>query len=439
MNDTSPTHIHIFCDGGIGNRINALISGLAIARHFGLAYRVYWPTNNWCSAAFSDIFQNIEPVCELSLSDLKGKMDGARMLLHDAIASECLGVEFASAYAFESMEDFKGRALHDGRPLFFYPALMPEWVPAVLVHEALKGLAFTDHIQRQTSGFIRETLVKPFYGLHLRRTDLKVGLTDEEVLHLVSGNREAVFYVCSDDPVAEALASAHPHVHSRSKEHYVEKKIKGGEWTAACADDDGRMYHGNIQRGRESVIEATIDMLILAHSEIVGYSGSTFQRMARLIGEVNPLVHLERPAPLTFFSNSEIKRQLEARALPLDTFLHICNAIGTAGRVEQAIELLRAAAGYFEGPELLTVLHSLAVFCLNRGQAQLAHIYLKHVVTADPGRASSWLHLALAGVLLNNATLAAESMRLFRSSAQNGVSANDQALFDFLQPRIPTG
>lgn len=36
-------------------------------------------------------------------------------------------------------------------------------------------------------------------------------------------------------------------------------------------------------------------MLILAHSDIVGYSGSTFQRMARLIGVVCPLLSKWQP------------------------------------------------------------------------------------------------------------------------------------------------
>jgi len=41
----------IYCDGGLGNRLNALLSGLALARHFGLEHTVHWPVNANCGAA----------------------------------------------------------------------------------------------------------------------------------------------------------------------------------------------------------------------------------------------------------------------------------------------------------------------------------------------------------------------------------------------------
>jgi hypothetical protein len=236
--------------------------------------------------------------------------------------------------------------------------------------------------------------------------------------------------------VAEALACAHSHVHCRPKKYHVEKKTTG-EWTHTCADDDGRIYNGNIQRGRESVIEATIDMLILAQSQIVGFSGSTFQRMARLIGEVHPLLPWEQPAALPFVSSREIKRQLDSRALPLDALLQICNKVGIGGRVDQAIELLQEATKVFEGQELCTLLHTLAVFHLNQGQAQMARVQLQFVLAQEPLRATSWLHLAYADLLLNDLAQARESMRSFAACDQGSASPAEQVLIDFLKPRVP--
>ena len=48
----------IYCDGGFGNRFNALVSGLVLARTLGLAPQVVWPVNNWCGAALGDLFEN---------------------------------------------------------------------------------------------------------------------------------------------------------------------------------------------------------------------------------------------------------------------------------------------------------------------------------------------------------------------------------------------
>jgi len=426
----------IYCDGGIGNRINALLSGLAVARHFNLPYQVHWPVNNWCAAAYEDIFSKPEPISLLSLKDLQGQMGDALMLLHDEIASQALACEFGSAYAYQSLADFEQKALGQGRRIFFYPALMPDWVPMPAIHDVLRRLDFSEPIRQEAMGFMRDVMQGPFHGIHLRRTDLTVGLTDLEVQQLAMQYKDARFYVCSDDPMAEALASAHPHVHCRPKKHHVEKRTSG-EWTQTCADDDGRIYNGNIQRGRESVIEATIDMLILAQSQIVGFSGSTFQRMARLIGDVHPLLPWDRPAALAFASGQEVKRQLQARVMPLGHLLQICHQVGMAGRVDQAIELLQEGSKYFMGPELCTLLHNLAVFHLNQGQAQMARVHLQHLLAQETGRASSWLHLAYADLLVNDMPQASESMRRFAACGQGNASQADQALMDFLKPRVP--
>jgi hypothetical protein len=178
-------------------------------------------------------------------------------------------------------------------------------------------------------------------------------------------------------------------------------------------------------------------MLILAQSQIVGFSGSTFQRMARLIGEVHPLLPWEKPAALPFVSSREIKRQLDARVLPLDALLQICNKVGVGGRVDQAIELLQVASKYFAGAELCTLLHTLAVFHLNQGQAQMAKLNLHYVLSQDPLRSSSWLHLAYAELLLNNLTQASQSMRSFATCGQGHDTPADKALIDYLKPRVP--
>jgi len=426
----------IFCDSGIGNRLNALLSGLAVARHFNLEYQIHWPVNNWCSAAYEDIFSNPEPISLLSLKDLRGRLGEAVMLLHDDVASQTLSCDFASAYAYASLEDFEHKALNQSRTIFFFPALMPDWVPMSAIHDVLRSLEFSELIRHESIGFMQDVIRGPFHGIHLRRTDLNVGLTDLEVQQLVIQHKDAQFYVCSDDPMAEALACAHPHVHSRPKKHRVEKRV-AGEWMQTCADDDGRIYNGNVQRGKESVIEATIDMLILAQSQIVGFSGSTFQRMARLIGEVRPLLSWDSPPALPFASSREIKRQLEAHVLSLDTLLQTCNKVGVAGRVDQAIELLQEASKFLSGAELCTLLHTLAVFHLNQGQAQVAKSHLQNVLLQDPLRGSSWLHLAYAELLLNDLAQASQSMRSFAACGQGIDTHADKALLDYLMPRVP--
>jgi hypothetical protein len=262
--------IIIYCDGGLGNRLNALLSGMAIVHYFGIDYVIHWPTNQWCAAAYSDILSQEAHVSTASLISLKGTLGDYAMLLHDSIASDALGVPFASAYDYTSLDDLHEKLLKSGQHLFFYPALVPQWIPEALIHAEMRNLSFTPHITSEVENFIRSTLKKPFHGLHLRRTDLNIGLTDLEVFKIAQGNPDCSFFVCSDDPQAERLASGHPNVFSRTKTSYVQKKQGDDSWLALSKDEDGRTYHGNIQRNKESVIDGAIDMLILAHLASIG-------------------------------------------------------------------------------------------------------------------------------------------------------------------------
>jgi glycosyltransferase involved in cell wall biosynthesis len=434
--EPSPAQFIIFCDGGIGNRINALVSGLAVAHQLGLTYRIHWPVNNWCAAPFASIFSNTEPISDVSISGLHGRLDNAQMLLHDEIASKVLGVEFQSAYRFESLDDFANQCVTGGKSIFYYPAIMPAWVPEKLIHGELRALQFTAEITTAVRSFIQDVLAGPFYGIHLRRTDLNVGLTDQEVFTLVRQYPDAKFFVCSDDPAAENLASAHPNVYRRTKDHSVEKKVPGEDWLAAKHDDDGRLYYGNIRRSQAAVIEGTIDKLILAHSEIVGYSGSTFQRMARLIGEVAPLIESSKPSPLPYYSLQETKQQLQEGLIPADTVIQIANLTSLAGDPPRATAILQTSIEHFVGAPYLDILHTLGIFCLNQSMHRLACIYLEHVVQSDVSRFSSWIHLAFAQSALGHYGAAKDSFERAIQVQPRTITEADTVVITYLKNQL---
>ena len=133
---------HIFCDGGLGNRFNALTSGLAAAKLLGLKPNVIWPTNNWCRASFDSLFDSTLNATDNSLSTLKGQIDNMLPLLHDEYASQALGIAFASAYAYDSIHTLQAAAESHDNDLFYYPALIPAWLPAEALHQAIVALPF---------------------------------------------------------------------------------------------------------------------------------------------------------------------------------------------------------------------------------------------------------------------------------------------------------
>jgi hypothetical protein len=426
----------IFCDGGIGNRINALVSGLAIAHHYGLSYCIHWPENNWCAASFSDIFNNQHPTSRASIKDLHNQCGDAVVLLHDEIASTVLNVTFNSAYGYESLDDFDAKVLSSQKKIFYYPAIFPEWIPSDLIHKEIRHLIFSDFITLKVKQFITRTISKPFYGLHLRRTDLNVGLTDHEVLSLVTQHKDKEFFVCSDDPLAETLASVHPNVHRREKSAHVEKKIPDQEWLAQCKDDDERTYFGNISRSKDSVIEGTIDMLILAHSAIVGYSGSTFQRMARLLGEFNPMVPIEKPKSLQFFSVSEARRRIQSKLMPADMLLQVCSTLNLQGSISDAIGLLQLGYENESGQDKNVILFTLGIYYLNDHMPSMAAIIFEKISQTVPSNHSNWLHLIYALLLSNNIDLAIEAYGRLNQLEQKNLSGYESSILEFISKKI---
>jgi len=259
-----------------------------------------------------------------------------------------------------------------------------------------------------------------------------VGLNDHEVLNLVLRNPGETFFVCSDDPIAESLACVHPNVYARPKMNTVTKKFDEKSWLDETSDDDGRIYFGNILRSKDAVIEGVIDLLVLAHSQIVGYSGSTFQKMARLVGESCPLVQIEKPNQLNYFSPTEIQRQTQAKLLSSELLISLSNKIGTQGDMQEAIALLQNGCAQFEGGDYLDIIHTLGIFFLNQNQPKIARLYLSDVVSNDSNRYSSWLHLAYSNFLCSDFEKLKENLIQLGQCNQQASSISDAQLLDYL-------
>jgi len=380
----------IYCDGGLGNRLNALLSGLAIVRYFNLDYIIHWPINQWCSAEYRDIFESDANISINSLTYFRGKLKDSIILLHDEIAANVLQIDFKSVYKYNSIEEFGEFAVLKGRDIFYYPALIPTWIPSSLIHFEIALLKFSNNIEREVENFVRFKIAKPFYGLHLRRTDLNVGLTDLEVFRIAQQNPDKFFFVSSDSSEAERLACSHLNVISRTKFSYVEKQKKNQDWLAITKDEDGRAYYGNIQRSRQSVIDAAIDMLILAHSQIVGFSGSTFQTIARNIGEHWKAREWQKPIAIPYFPIREVERQLNQLVMPIESLIQIANIWSINSRTEDQATVIYQVLDRLSGEDLLQFLYAQAQISINNRCYRLASLYLREIIRVSPNRSEPY-------------------------------------------------
>jgi hypothetical protein len=391
--------IHIYCDGGFANRFNCLVSGLVIANQLGLKPHISWPVNNWCAAPLRTLISLDCDTDQYSISKLRGRVEGLTPLLHDSLGAQTLGVAFNSAYSYRSLDDLFERAVNPSKGIFFYPALIPDWIPTTLIDDMVRSIQLNQSLVETAKCFAEQSLGQPYYGLHLRRTDLCVGYSDDEVRQIVSNHPHAKFFVCSDDPFAERLATAYPNVRCRSKRAYVEKRDANQSWISLTKDDDQRLYYGNIERNADSVIDAVVDLLILSNATILGFSGSTFQSLARLLGRVTPLTNISKPKEFAFTAVSDVRRRLVAGQLTVHDIIDVGQKLIEQKRSTDCIQLFRLALNFLQGNDAFPVLFNLAVALVQEDRPGEAWLPIDSAINIKPDHYQSYLLAAEIGRL----------------------------------------
>lgn len=386
--------LFIFCDGGFGNRYNALISGFAAAELLGFQAEVYWPVNNWCGAEYGEMFAIDVGVRTANLIDLKSEAVGWLILSHDLRNAEYFGVPFVSVYGFTGEAGFADYCQRDGRDIFFYPALIPPWLSTDRVNATANRLQFHPELVAAANAFITGNLSDFFYGIHLRRTDLVLGYTDAEVDEIVSGHPDRKFFICSDSADSEKAAARHSNVRVRDKESYVERQIGEKGWCDVTLDDSQRAYHSNVRRNAQSVREALVDLLILSRSSIVGRSGSTFLNVARFLRELAGRGDGGLPS-IDTIPISESFRKGAAGILDLMQAIAAAHQLWCSQRRDEAVALLRLWLKRPSSPHIYPVFFNLAVYLEQLGHLHESESHLRQTLHLHSAFLQAHLQLGL--------------------------------------------
>lgn len=295
----TPDTLLIFCDGGFANRVNCLLDGLVLAAKLGLPHKIVWPRNNRCGAGFNDIFGNAENVHEVRLQDLVPHQNRLQLWLHEN------DVGFTDPVAplrqRNGLQAAAALRQGDERTILFCENMVLPWLPADDVQRALKQLQFVPEITGRAKEIIAKNTTGSFVGIHLRATDFTSPPPTAAMLAVVQAQRDARFFVCSDDASLEARFAQFPNVFLHEKTAYVEKRADG-PWRGAlgsATDSDGLPYTSNIERGARSVVEACVDLLVLAASNPMRTSGSTFLALAERLKQASYNTVTPAPTPVT--------------------------------------------------------------------------------------------------------------------------------------------
>jgi glycosyltransferase involved in cell wall biosynthesis len=277
---------YCFCEGGLGNRLNSLYTSIVLASLSGRQLKVFWPINTWCEASFESLFEDpgfaVEAVEMIDCTALI--TNSVRVVWEDHLK---LGLEFRTPESYKGLNEFLENTKSNNTSVFYCSPLIPAWIPTDLIDEAVLQVKPRRRFLERANQFVSGNFAGEIYaGLHIRKTDYGNLVNEQLLLKVVVENPSVLFFVCSDSEEAELEAFKFKNVRVRPKASYVEKRVEGG-WNQTIVDESGRHYPFNIRRPAVSVEEAVVDLLILARSQIVRNSTSTFLLLAVIWARVN--------------------------------------------------------------------------------------------------------------------------------------------------------
>lgn len=303
--NTSQRTLHAYCDGGFGNRLNALLTGMVLAKLADMKLQIIWPVNNWCGARYSDIFTTPQQVAERELVEYVAERGQYQYLMTEDHLNQ--QVNYRSPLEFEHLTNILDYLKTSNFPVFMHTPLIPTCLPQEQVLICLRQLSFMPDLLEATSIFLKQNKLNDFFGIQIRKTDFgKNAADDGHLFELIQNAPTHRFFVCSDDADVEARFQTLPNVVTRPKLAYVEKR-QIGDWMDLTIDHSGRVYAGNINRNAQSVRDAVVDLMILSHSKIVKTSHSTFLAAAQLL----------QASKLNTFNQMSIQSKTSPEKLPL--------------------------------------------------------------------------------------------------------------------------
>ncbi len=274
--------IYVFCNGGFGNRFYSLLTGFYIAYRSGRDPTVIWPVNNWCGAAFDDIFDSdLAFETDLDYQQLINSK-ATRNILHnnffdpsiDWIPLNSSPLERILSYIAESDRDVVVGT--DSLAWFVEPD--------VLRFGLLPVLPFKKSLQDRAAEIIKLIGSRPYYSLHLRKTDAYQYANEQRLYNIVDSHPDKFFFVCSDDHDTELEFAKRSNVFLHKKDSYVEKLVDGN-WRTEIVDNDGNRFPFNVNRPKLSVEQAIVDLLLLSRGDL-SYNESnlsSFLTVAKLL------------------------------------------------------------------------------------------------------------------------------------------------------------
>jgi len=274
----------VLCDGGLANRLNALVVALAIKQNTQSAWGIAWPVNNWCGAPFEDLFEPLLSITRNGLSYFKAQQDRYWLLFHE---NQIQFDESRITYN-KQIPDFESLvSLVRKKPrVVYFHHLIPNYITDRVLLDALRLLSPAARVVKAVESIVNDHGIDATtYGVHIRKTDFGDSV-DDSSLHENISNSSGRFFICSDSNDVLGRFAQLKNCIALPKPSMPRKLRADAGWNASIQDADGRIYPFNVDRDRESVFWGLVDLLILSKTNMLVTSGSSFLGLAQRLKRV---------------------------------------------------------------------------------------------------------------------------------------------------------
>ena len=274
--------IHIYCDGGLGNRLMMMFSGLYFAKETNKEFIIHWPSNNWCGCNFTDLFDN-----KYNISNFNLKFIDANVLHTCTLLVHEMQIQFKPNKAINNSLISKANMLQlfeTEKDVLYYGNSLHSSLTLNDVSPIIKSLSVTKSVMNMIEPYNMDNS----YGVHIRGTDFPEApfITIPQLEEEISRNIDSKYFICSDQKNIEDLfLTKYKNTYSFKKEQYVEPLDKSKGWGGRITDDLDRSFNFNVNRSKTSVIEAFCDMLLLSKTRLLKTSNSSFLKCAHALGK----------------------------------------------------------------------------------------------------------------------------------------------------------
>lgn len=268
----------IYCDGGLGNRLNSLYGGLAVAQELQLNYIVAWPKNRWCNASLSDLFDHNLNVIDDTLPEISEKYSSAILISHDNQLLENLyWINPKNHLTFKSFFFDIRRKVNKYPFVIYHNSLIPHYLFDDAISIGKQKIRFKKETKELGEYFLRENkLNNKYIALHIRGTDYGLPIAYINFLYLLLRLLRKKTLLCSDDKNVIDKFSQLSNVFSRSNISLPSKIIMSEHYRVTTEDEYGRKFEYNINRDNQSVVESITDLYLLSKGIKPYTSRSTF-------------------------------------------------------------------------------------------------------------------------------------------------------------------